>query len=144
MKFGLYLVVTNIRINRKSPLKKIFLLSQKASQKINIYFFIFLYSINLRFYHQSERFTQNNYTTDRRVHWLSGRFINSHLNYFMLYFLFLSYTIIQLPVPPLINSNTIHRKILLLSPVFGFFTADVDVVVESFFGIVAGAMVIPV
>lgn len=62
----------------------------------------------------------------------------------MLYFLFLSYAIIQLTVPPLINSNTIHRKILLLSPVFGFFTADVDVVVESFFGAVAGAIVVPV
>ena len=58
----------------------------------------------------------------------------------------MSYTIIQLTVPPLINSNTIHRKILLLSPVFGSFTADV--VVESFFGVVAGvvvgAIVVPV
>ena len=60
----------------------------------------------------------------------------------MLYFLFLSYPIIQLTVPPLINSNTIHRKTLLLSPVFGFFTADADVVVvESFFGVVAGVVV---
>ena len=40
----------------------------KGCEVINIYFFIFLYSINLRFYHQPERF------------------INSHLNYFMLYF----------------------------------------------------------
>ena len=43
-------------------------------------------------------------------------FINSHLNYFMLYFLFLSYTIIQLTVPPLINSNTIHRLLLRAFP----------------------------
>ena len=32
----------------------------KECEVINIYFFIFLYSINLRFYHQPERFTQNN------------------------------------------------------------------------------------
>ena len=33
---------------------------------------------------------------------------------------------------------------MLLSPVFGLFTADVDVVVESFFGVVVGAMIVPV
>ena len=31
----------------------------KGCEVINIYFFIFLYSINLRFYHQPERFTQD-------------------------------------------------------------------------------------
>lgn len=31
----------------------------KGCKVINIYFFIFLYSINLRFYHQPERFTQD-------------------------------------------------------------------------------------
>ena len=94
-----------------------------------------------QFYEYYQRFVQENY---------GGTKISMAVNrkpgekMYIVYFLFLSYTIIQLTVPPLINSNTIHRKILLLSPVFGFCTADVDVVVESFFGIVAGAMVVPV
>ena len=63
------------------------------------------------------------------------------MNYFIFYFLFLLQTVTQLTAPMLIDNNAIHRNILLLSPVLGFFTAGAGVIVGSFFGVVVGVLV---